>query len=161
MVIEKFTDSICLDFPHEPERGIFMTGRTDTSLAFISAAVLFLPLFVFLKVIRPEGKEERDSVLRHPAEADPAGDEGGHGCRDRGIREERADEECLLDLLHHDGRAGPGPGRGPGNSSTDCRDYYGDGGVKWSLTLSIFFNRFFLKNSLRIVTIPLKILMLL
>jgi disulfide bond formation protein DsbB len=28
--------------------GIYMAGRTDTSLAFIGAAVLFLPLFVFL-----------------------------------------------------------------------------------------------------------------
>ena len=64
-----------------------------------------------------------------PAEADPAGDEGGHGCRDRGVREERAGKESLLDLLHLNGRAGPGPGCGPGDSSADCRADYGDGGI--------------------------------
>ena len=97
--------------------GVFLAGRTDMSLAFIGSAVLFLPLFVFLPKL------------------DPAGDESGHGCRDRGVREERAGEESLLDLLHLDGRAGPGPGRGPGNSSADCRADYGDGGVKPSFPI--------------------------
>jgi len=64
--------------------------------------------------------------LRVPAETDPAGDEGGHGCSDRGVREERAGEESFLDFLHLDGRAGSGPGPGPGNSSADCRADYGD-----------------------------------
>ena len=50
--------------------GIFMAGRTEITLAFIGAAVLFLPLFVFLP------------------KSDPAGNEGGHGCSDRSVREE-------------------------------------------------------------------------
>ena len=69
------------------------------------------------------------STLRVPAEIDPAGNEGGHGCCDRGVREKRASEESLLDLLHLDGRAGPGPGRRPGDSSADSRADYGNGGV--------------------------------
>ena len=44
--------------------GIFMAGRTDTSLAFIGAAVLFLPLFVFLpKLIQQAMKADTDVVI--------------------------------------------------------------------------------------------------
>jgi len=50
--------------------GFYMASRTDMSLAFIGAAVLF------------------PAAVRVSAEADPAGDEGGHGRRDRGVREE-------------------------------------------------------------------------
>jgi len=44
--------------------GFFMAGRTDTSLAFIGAAILFLPLFVFLpKLIQRAMKAEADAVM--------------------------------------------------------------------------------------------------
>ncbi len=44
--------------------GIFLAGRTDTSLAFIGAAVLFLPLFVFLpKLIQRAIREDVDAVI--------------------------------------------------------------------------------------------------
>ena len=43
--------------------GIFLAGRTDTSLAFTGVAVLFLPLFVLVKVIRLEQGEDRRSSL--------------------------------------------------------------------------------------------------
>jgi len=35
--------------------GIFLAGRTDISLAFISAAILFLPLFVFIPKLIQRG----------------------------------------------------------------------------------------------------------
>ena len=35
--------------------GIFLAGRTEISLAFISAAILFLPLFVFLPKLIQRG----------------------------------------------------------------------------------------------------------
>ena len=50
--------------------GIFLAGRTEITLAFISAAVLFLPLFCV------------------SAEVNAPGDEGRCGCSDRGVREE-------------------------------------------------------------------------
>lgn len=44
--------------------GIFMAGRTELSLAFIGAAVLFLPLFVFLpKLIQRAMKADADAVI--------------------------------------------------------------------------------------------------
>jgi len=44
--------------------GIFMAGRTELSLAFIGAAVLFLPLFVFLpKLIQRAMKADADAVV--------------------------------------------------------------------------------------------------
>jgi disulfide bond formation protein DsbB len=44
--------------------GIYMAGRTDTSLAFIGAAVLFLPLFVFLpKLIQRAMKADTDAAI--------------------------------------------------------------------------------------------------
>jgi hypothetical protein len=44
--------------------GIFMAGRTEISLAFIGAAVLFLPLFVFLpKLIQRAMKADADAVI--------------------------------------------------------------------------------------------------
>jgi len=44
--------------------GIFMAGRTDMSLAFIGAAVLFLPLFVFLpKLIQRAMKADTDAAI--------------------------------------------------------------------------------------------------
>ena len=62
--------------------GIWFAGRTEITLAFIGAAVLFLPLFVFLpKLIQ-------------------RGDEGGCGCCHRCVREERAGEESVLDFVH-------------------------------------------------------------
>ena len=44
--------------------GIFLAGRAETTLAFIGAAVLFLPLFVFLpKLIRRAMKADTDAVI--------------------------------------------------------------------------------------------------
>jgi hypothetical protein len=44
--------------------GIFMAGRAEISLAFIGAAVLFLPLFVFLpKLIQRAMKANTDTVI--------------------------------------------------------------------------------------------------
>ncbi len=44
--------------------GIFMAGRTELSLAFIGAAVLFLPLFVFLpKLIQRAMKADAAAVV--------------------------------------------------------------------------------------------------
>ncbi|MDO8871574.1 MAG: hypothetical protein Q7V05_02445 [Methanoregula sp.] len=44
--------------------GIFLAGRTENSLAFISAAILFLPLFVFLpKLIQWAMKTDTDAVI--------------------------------------------------------------------------------------------------
>jgi hypothetical protein len=42
----------------------------------------------------------KPAALRLPAEAAPPGNEGGCGCGDRGLRQEQAGEESLLDLLH-------------------------------------------------------------
>ncbi len=44
--------------------GIFLSGRTDITLAFIGAAMLFLPLFVFLpRLIRQGMKADTGSIL--------------------------------------------------------------------------------------------------
>jgi hypothetical protein len=44
--------------------GIFMAGRTEIPLAFIGAAVLFLPLFVFLpKLIQQAMKADTDAAI--------------------------------------------------------------------------------------------------
>ena len=44
--------------------GIFMAGRTEITLGFIGAAVLFLPLFVFLpKLIQRAMKADVDVVI--------------------------------------------------------------------------------------------------
>jgi hypothetical protein len=44
--------------------GIFLAGRTEISLAFIGAAVLFLPLFVFLpKLIQCGMKADTDTAI--------------------------------------------------------------------------------------------------
>ncbi len=44
--------------------GIFLAGRTEISLAFISAAILFLPLFVFLpKLIQRGLHADVDAVI--------------------------------------------------------------------------------------------------
>ena len=44
--------------------GIFLTGRTEITLAFTGAAILFLPLFVFLpKLIRRAMKAEADATI--------------------------------------------------------------------------------------------------
>jgi hypothetical protein len=44
--------------------GIWFSGQTELSLAFIGAAVLFLPLFVFLpRLIRYAMKADTDAVL--------------------------------------------------------------------------------------------------
>jgi len=44
--------------------GIFLAGRAEITLAFISAAILFLPLFVFLpKMIQWAMKAETDVVI--------------------------------------------------------------------------------------------------
>jgi len=42
--------------------GFRFTHKTAPPLAFIGAAVLFLPLFVFLKAMRPETGESRGSI---------------------------------------------------------------------------------------------------
>jgi len=41
-----------------------------------------------------------------------------------GIREERANETSVLDLVRCDGRAGAGPGGGPGDSAAGGGDYW-------------------------------------
>jgi hypothetical protein len=44
--------------------GIFLSGRAEITLAFIGAAVLFLPLFVFLpKLIRQAMKADADAAI--------------------------------------------------------------------------------------------------
>ncbi len=44
--------------------GIFLAGRAEITLAFISAAVLFLPCFVFLpKVMHQAMKADVDAVI--------------------------------------------------------------------------------------------------
>jgi hypothetical protein len=44
--------------------GIYLAGRADASLAFIGAAVLFLPLFVFLpKLIQRAMKADTDAAI--------------------------------------------------------------------------------------------------
>jgi len=44
--------------------GIFLAGRTEITLAFVGAAVLFLPLFVFLpKMIRWAAKADAEAVI--------------------------------------------------------------------------------------------------
>jgi len=44
--------------------GIFLAGRTEITLAFTGAAILFLPLFVFLpKLIRRAMKAEADATI--------------------------------------------------------------------------------------------------
>ncbi len=44
--------------------GIFLAGRAEISLAFIGAAVLFLPLFVFMpKLIQRGMKADTDAVI--------------------------------------------------------------------------------------------------
>jgi hypothetical protein len=44
--------------------GIYLAGRAEITLAFIGAAVLFLPLFVFLpKLIRRAMKADTDAVI--------------------------------------------------------------------------------------------------
>jgi hypothetical protein len=44
--------------------GIFLAGRSEISLAFIGAAVLFLPLFVFLpKLIQKGMKADTEAVI--------------------------------------------------------------------------------------------------
>ena len=44
--------------------GIYIAGRTDMSLAFIGAAVLFLPLFVFLpKLIQRAMKADTTAAI--------------------------------------------------------------------------------------------------
>ena len=47
-----------------------------------------------------------------------------------GIREERANETNVLDLVRCDGRAGAGTSSGSGNSSASGGDYYGDRGMR-------------------------------
>jgi len=47
-----------------PEVGIFLAGRAEITLAFIGAAVLFLPLFVFMpKLIQCAMKVDADAVI--------------------------------------------------------------------------------------------------
>ena len=44
--------------------GIFMAGRTEITLAFIGAAVLFLPLFVFLPKLKQAAmKADTDAAI--------------------------------------------------------------------------------------------------
>jgi len=45
-------------------RGIFLLGRAEITLAFTGAAVLFLPLFVFLpKLIQRAMKADADAII--------------------------------------------------------------------------------------------------
>jgi hypothetical protein len=46
--------------------GVYMAGRTDMSLAFIGAAVLFLPLFVFLGFLQNLKAEKNASAFFEP-----------------------------------------------------------------------------------------------
>ncbi|MCK9630424.1 MAG: hypothetical protein M0R30_02180 [Methanoregula sp.] len=59
--------------------GMYLAGRTELPLAFTGTALIFLPLFVFLKVIRPEGGEECIGILRVPPQTDPPGNESERG----------------------------------------------------------------------------------
>jgi hypothetical protein len=46
--------------------GIFLTGRAEITLAFISAAVLFLPLFIFLpKLIQQAMKTDANAAAKN------------------------------------------------------------------------------------------------
>ena len=67
------------------------------------------------------------AALHLPAEADPAGYEGWCRCRDRRLREERARQKSVLDLIPGDGRAGTDPSCGPGDGTAGGGDDYGDG----------------------------------
>ena len=88
--------------------GIFLAGRAEITLAFIGAAVLFLPLFVFLpKLIRRAMKADADA-------------------RDRRVREERAGEESVLGRVHRSYRDRARTGAGPGGSKTDPHRDRGD-----------------------------------
>src|SRR5208337_454008 len=60
--------------------GCFLAGRTEIPLAFT-------------------GSDDLPVVLRLPAEDHPAGDARGYECSDRGVREERAGKESVLDDL--------------------------------------------------------------
>ena len=43
--------------------GIFLAGRAENTLAFIGAAALFLPLFVFLPKLKQAMKVDTDVVV--------------------------------------------------------------------------------------------------
>jgi len=49
---------------------------------------------------------------------------GRYGSSHQCIWEERAGEESVLDLVSRDGRAGAGPGGGPGIGPADYRGYW-------------------------------------
>jgi hypothetical protein len=90
--------------------GIFMAGRAEITLAFIGAAVLFLPLFVFLpKLIQKAMKADTDAAIEAFGKNEQV--------------------KSVLDPVRGNGRAGAGPGCGPGDSPAGGRGDYGDGVV--------------------------------
>jgi hypothetical protein len=90
--------------------GVF-AGRAEITHAFIGAAVLFLPLFVFLpKLIQRVMKADADAVIKAFGKNEQV-------------------KKSFLDPVRRDGRAGAGTGCGPGDSSAGGRYYYGDEGV--------------------------------
>ncbi len=91
--------------------GIWFAGQTEISLAFIGAAVLFLPLFVFMpKLIQRGMKADTDAVI------------------DAFGKNEQV-KKVFWTYVRCDGRGGAGPGCGSGDSSAGGGDYYGNGGV--------------------------------
>ncbi|MFA5267144.1 MAG: hypothetical protein WC379_04165 [Methanoregula sp.] len=81
----------------------WFAGITALPLAFIGAAVLFLPLFVFLpRIIRYAMKADTDAVL------------------DAFGKNEQV-KKVLLECIHHIGRHRAGGGGGPGDGTADPR----------------------------------------
>jgi len=96
--------------------GIFMASRAEITLAFIGAAVLFLPLFVFLpKLIQKAMKADTDAAIEAFGKNEQV--------------------KSVLDPVRGNGRAGAGPGCGPGDSSAGCEYDYGYGWIKPSFPI--------------------------
>jgi hypothetical protein len=93
--------------------GFWFAGIAALPLAVIGAAVLFLPLFVFLpRLIRSSVKSDTDAVLER-------------------IRQERTDQKGLGPLCRHC-RPRAGPGGEPDSGRKDRRDNRRDRTVnKW------------------------------
>jgi hypothetical protein len=93
--------------------GVF-AGRAEITHAFIGAAVLFLPLFVFMpKLIQCGMKADSNAAI------------------DAFGKNEQV-KKSVLDHVRRDGRTGDGLGCGSVDSSTGGRDYYRDGGLRRS-----------------------------
>ena len=88
--------------------GIFLAGRAEMTLAFIGAAVLFLPLFVFLpKLIQRAMKADVDAAIETFGKNEQV-------------------KKVFWTSVRRDGRACAGPGPGPGNGAAGGGGDYGD-----------------------------------